>query len=81
MTSVDDIFESIPTDFTLAENYPNPFNPSTNIPYALSKETDIRLDIHNLLGQREVTLIDGAQQAGEHTVSWDATDSPSGMYF
>ncbi|MCY4603896.1 MAG: leucine-rich repeat domain-containing protein, partial [Gemmatimonadetes bacterium] len=64
-----------PTSFTLGPNYPNPFNPSTIIPYQLAASSQVRLEVFNLLGQRIATLVDGARPAGFHTAQWHATDA------
>jgi len=71
----------LPFEFHLRQNYPNPFNPTTTVNYLLPTPADVRLDIYNLLGQRVVTLFEGRQEAGEHTVTWDASGFPSGVYF
>ena len=63
-----------PDRFELGANYPNPFNPSTMIPYQLPAAMHVRLEVCNLLGQRVATLVEGEQPAGFHTASWDATD-------
>ncbi|MCY3737074.1 MAG: leucine-rich repeat domain-containing protein [Gemmatimonadaceae bacterium] len=65
----------LPDRFELGANYPNPFNPSTMIPYRLPASMRVRLEVFNLLGQRVATLVDGEQPAGSHTASWDATDA------
>ena len=65
---------ALPDRFDLGVNYPNPFNPSTVIPYQLPVSTHVRLDVFNVLGQRVATLVDGVQPAGYHTARWDATD-------
>ena len=64
-----------PERFELGANYPNPFNPSTMIPYQLPAAMHVRLEVFNLLGQRIATLVDGERPAGLHTASWDATDA------
>ena len=64
----------LPEQFELGANYPNPFNPSTMIPYQLPVSMHVRLEVFNLLGQRVATLVNGEQPAGFHTVRWDATD-------
>ena len=69
-----------PTASQLGQNVPNPFNPSTEIVYALAEEAPVRLVIYNLLGQSVVTLVDGVQMAGYHTVRWDASDVSAGVY-
>ena len=65
---------ALPERFELGSNYPNPFNPSTLIPYQLPASMAVRLEVFNLLGQRVATLVDGEQPAGLHTAAWDATD-------
>lgn len=71
----------IPFSFSLSQNYPNPFNASTSISYSLSKSGAVNFSIYNLLGQKVATLSDGRQNAGEHTIIWNAKDFPSGLYF
>ena len=66
---------ALPERFELGANYPNPFNPSTFIPYQLPAAMQVRLEVFNLLGQRIATLVDGEQGAGFHTAVWDATDA------
>ena len=65
----------MPAGFTLGPNYPNPFNPSTIIPYQLAALSEVRLEVFNLLGQRVATLVDGEQPAGFHAATWHATDA------
>ena len=64
----------LPKRFELGANYPNPFNPSTLIPYHLAASSYVRLEVFNLLGQRIATLVEGERSAGVHTAVWDATD-------
>ena len=65
---------ALPERFKLGANYPNPFNPSTIIPYQLAASSQVRLEVFNLLGQRIATLVDEARPAGFHTATWHATD-------
>ena len=65
---------ALPARFALGPNYPNPFNPSTIIPYQLAASSQVRLEVFNLLGQRIATLVDEARPAGFHTATWHATD-------
>ena len=79
----DDI--KLPNEFSLSQNYPNPFNPSTTIEYTLPENTQVRIEIFNLQGQKIKLLQDNFQKVGRHAVSWDATDSDgqkvaSGVY-
>jgi hypothetical protein len=71
----------MPAGFVLYQNYPNPFNPSTQIQFALPKESHVRLEIFNLLGERVKTLVDETRQAGYHSERFDATGLASGLYF
>ena len=66
---------ALPEGFALGPNYPNPFNPSTIIPYQLAASSEVRLEVFNLLGQRIATLVDGVRPAGFHTATWHATDA------
>ena len=65
---------ALPERFALGPNYPNPFNPSTIIPYQLAALSEVRLEVFNLLGQHIATLVDGERPAGFHTATWHATD-------
>ncbi len=71
----------IPNKFSLSQNYPNPFNANTMIRYDVAITGPVRLTIFNLLGQRVATLLDQRQLAGTYTISWDASNLPSGLYF
>jgi hypothetical protein len=64
----------------LFPNYPNPFNPSTTISYALSRPTNVTLSIFNILGQEVALLVNQWQEAGTHRVTWNGTVH-SGVYF
>ncbi len=69
-----------PGTVELRQNYPNPFNPSTNISFYLPEERPVRVGVYNIVGQQVSLLIDDTIQAGEHSVIWDATNHPSGIY-
>jgi len=76
----------IPAEFFLAQNYPNPFNPTTLISFGLPKDSDIKVEVFNLLGQRVKTLLSGQEKAGYKTIIWDGTNESgkgvaSGVYF
>lgn len=72
---------ALPESFELSQNYPNPFNPTTVINYALPTQSDLKLTIYNLRGEQVAILIDGTVPAGNHRVSWDASNVSSGIYF
>ncbi|MCP4631590.1 MAG: T9SS type A sorting domain-containing protein, partial [candidate division Zixibacteria bacterium] len=73
--------EIIPYSTSLGQNYPNPFNASTTISYTLSSTSDVNLEVYNLLGQKIETLINGEVEAGNHSITWDASSLSSGIYF
>jgi hypothetical protein len=75
------IFRSADVQFTLYQNYPNPFNPSTCITYNLQQSNDVVLAIYDLVGMKIQTLVSEFQNAGSHSVNFDASHLGSGMYF
>jgi hypothetical protein len=71
----------VPSSYAIEQNFPNPFNPVTTFRYQLPAESFVSLKVYNILGQVVATLIDGRQQAGYRTASWNAGLSGSGVYF
>jgi hypothetical protein len=70
----------IPERYTLKQNFPNPFNPSTTISYEIPREVHVKLEVYNLLGQRVQLLIDEVQQAGSHEFIFNSEDFASSVY-
>jgi hypothetical protein len=80
-TSVSGNYQIPPSKVAFINNYPNPFNASTTIEFTLSEETEARLSIYNILGQKVAVIFAGIKQTGPHSATWDAGDVPSGVYF
>jgi hypothetical protein len=70
----------IPVSFSLAQNFPNPFNPTTTINFTLSTRSAVRIEIFDVLGRKIIELVNGELDAGRHTTQWKA-DVCSGLYF
>ncbi|MDP3150832.1 MAG: T9SS type A sorting domain-containing protein [Ignavibacteria bacterium] len=66
--------------YKLNQNYPNPFNPSTTISYELQKPGLVSLKVYNILGKVVVDLMNDTQEAGQHEISFNAVNLPSGTY-
>ena len=78
-TSIDDPVNPVATDFQLAQNFPNPFNPETTIRYTIPRTAEVQLEIYNALGQRVRTLVAGTQNAGAYDVVWNGRNDVGEM--
>ena len=71
----------VPATFSLSQNFPNPFNPSTTIHYQLAQATSVRLAVYDVTGKRVAVLVDDFQPAGRYSARWQATGQSAGVYF
>ncbi|NBW93852.1 MAG: T9SS C-terminal target domain-containing protein, partial [Bacteroidetes bacterium] len=77
---VEDGFAQLPQQVELAQNFPNPFNPTTTIAFRLDQSQEVRLSVHDVLGREIAVLVDGIQPAGTFQTGFDASNLASGMY-
>ena len=70
----------LPKTLVLEQNYPNPFNPRTMIRFALAREGRVTMRVYSVLGDLVRTLVDGPMAAGSHTIAFDGSGLPSGIY-
>jgi hypothetical protein len=68
-------------DFSLSQNWPNPFHLQTSVRYSLPEASRVLLEIYDVAGRRVGTLVDGSQGPGNYVIRWEPTDSPPGVYF
>ena len=70
-----------PNRFALEQNYPNPFNPTTEIRFQVSRVSDVKLVVYDLIGRQVAILVNGAVQPGVHSVKFNGSHLASGVYF
>ena len=75
-----DLLGNVPSAFELKQNFPNPFNPTTVIEYGLPERSFVELNVFNILGNKVASLVNNTQDAGMHSIRFDGTNLPSGMY-
>lgn len=81
LIGVDDTDQPLPQAPALGQNYPNPFNASTKISFSLPDSRPVSLKVYDLLGREVRTLVNGQTPEGSHTVTFDGSELPSGIYF
>ena len=69
-----------PFTYSMSQNFPNPFNPTTMIQYNVPERSVVRLVVYNVIGQEVRVLVEGEKEAGFYTVNFKADDLPSGVY-
>ena len=80
-TGVGETVSSLPSDFRLEQNFPNPFNPATNIRYSISTTSKVTLRVFDVLGREVRSLVNTVQAPGQYTVTFSGQDLASGVYF
>jgi len=80
VSGVDDEHSLVADEFVLYPNYPNPFNPETNIRFSLPEDQIVTLNIYNMTGQLVESLVNERRSAGVHSVHWNASGVASGVY-
>ncbi|MBK7229129.1 MAG: T9SS type A sorting domain-containing protein [Ignavibacteriales bacterium] len=81
VVDVNDLNFDVPTQYTLSNNYPNPFNPTTTISFTLPEQAKVKVTIYDALGNQLEVITDDVKSAGTHNVKWNATNYASGIYF
>ncbi len=71
---------SVPSVYALKAAYPNPFNPTTTIGYAVPKTSDVKVVVYDMLGREAAVLVNSSVEVGNYSVNWNASDLSSGMY-
>jgi hypothetical protein len=71
----------LPSEYCLNQNFPNPFNPRTNISFLLPKSGNVSLKIFNIVGQDIATLVNEKMDVGSFNIDFDASNLNSGIYF
>lgn len=80
-TAIEPLDLNVPKDYKLSQNFPNPFNPATNIQFAIPVSGHVKLTVYNVAGQQVATLVNGIISAGTYQVDFDARNLSSGIYF
>lgn len=73
--------EAAPAAFAVAQNSPNPFNPTTTINFSTHQASDVTIDVYNVSGQKIDTIASEFMNAGNHSVTWNASEFSAGVYF
>jgi len=79
-TGIEQLADGIET-YSLSNNYPNPFNPTTNIKYKIPELSFVTLKVYDVLGNEITTLVNNEKPVGSYEVEFNATALPSGIYF
>jgi len=72
---------SVINSFKLSQNFPNPFNPTTTIGFGIKEKGNVRMSVFDLIGEEIRVLLNEEKEAGNHSIEFNASDLPSGVYF
>ncbi len=81
ITNIESSYSELPDKFSLEQNYPNPYNPSTKIKYSVPQSSNVVIKVFDILGNEIETLVNDEKPVGNYEVEFDATVLPSGIYF
>ncbi len=81
ITNVVAVENDAPDAFAVAQNSPNPFNPTTTISFSIPEAGNVAIDVFNVAGQRVDTVVSDFMSAGSHSVTWNASEFSAGVYF
>ena len=81
ITSQVNVASTTPSEFSVTQNVPNPFNPTTTIGFALPAASQVTIEVFNVAGQKVNTIANEFMSPGSHTVTWDASGFSAGVYF
>lgn len=71
----------VPIEFSVKQNFPNPFNPTTKIEFSIPSDNNVEIKVFNVLGMEVITLLNEYRQAGTHSIEFNASNLSSGIYF
>lgn len=80
-TGIVNINNEVPSSYNLKQNFPNPFNPTTNITFSLPNSGLVTLKVYDMIGKEVATLVNEVKAAGNYIVGFNAANLPSGAYF
>lgn len=71
----------MPSEYSLEQNFPNPFNPSTNVKFSIPAEGNVKLSVFDITGREVKTLLNAKMITGSYEIAFDGTGISSGVYF
>jgi hypothetical protein len=75
------LFDLIPSEYSLSQNFPNPFNPITKIKFSVPNSEIVYINVYDILGNEVKILVNEFKQTGNYEIQFDAIDLPSGIYY